>query len=212
MIETSDKPAPATDIDLDLETFGAKEHNPAIVQVAAIATDADGNVVSEFSEYVQLESTEYTASIDSSTILWWMSQPDEARLRLVQGIEGGKHISQVLIEFSQWYTGVTNGERDASVWGYGSLSDVLWLRSAYKAATLQVPWDRDGRGYRRERCLRTLHTEIGLPWPEFEGIKHDALSDARNQSRHRVDLQGWIKDAHAALSMQGCYLPPEQLG
>jgi len=211
MIETSDKPVPATGIDLDLETFGAKEHNPAIVQVAAIATDADGNVVSEFCEYVQLESTERTASIDSSTILWWIGQPDEARLRLVQGIEGGKHISQVLVEFDQWYTSVTNGERDASVWGYGSLADVLWLRSAFRAATLLVPWDRDGRGYRRERCLRTLHAEIGLPWPEFVGTKHDALSDARNQSTQRVRLQRWIAEAHTLMGMQGAQVP-EQLG
>lgn len=215
-IETCNNPAnpeqpKAVAIDLDLETMGVKGHNPAILQIGAVATDAQGKDVGGFNMHVDLSSTEGTASIDSATILWWLEQSEEARKPLLDGQKGAPHINNVLCHFAKWYGQMTHGGYDATVWGYGSLSDVLWLRSAYDAAGLQAPWWQNGRGYRLERCLRTLHDEIGLPWHEFIGTKHSAFDDAVNQSIQRVRLQKWIAEAHELMARRGMEVP-EQLG
>lgn len=173
---------------IDLETLAAKAGNPVILQIGAVAQAADGSIVDEFNAYVKPGGADGVIEFD--TVRFWMLQDTKAITQLLGGIEArGRALASTLNSFSVFYRQFrTSALEKPPVYGYGSLSDTLWLKSAYRAVGHLAPWDADGRGYRREMCLRTLisaaEAKIGdhFEWPEQPEIAHDALCDAKSQA------------------------------
>ena len=172
---------------LDLETMG-NGPNAAIVAIGACEFLLPGRVrehweakPQEFYQKVSLESSVKAGmQIDTSTVLWWLKQSDEARKSTFEGdtcpLGDACHL------FTQFIHRVDHDQGGTAVWGNGATFDNVIIRSAFKAVGLPVPWS-----FRNDKCYRTvvnLLPEDRQPKFERSGTAHNALDDAITQALH----------------------------
>lgn len=118
---------------------------------------------------------------DIDTIMWWLSQGEAgAAMTQLRKDRTPVSITDLMIEFSQ----LRNGEEASGlVWANAPTYDLVILRHAFShnLREMRVPWS-----FRDERCFRTLFQEFGdlVTDPEvvIDGVKHDALYDAKRQA------------------------------
>src|SRR5690606_39203262 len=112
---------------LDLETLGNKS-NSAIVSLAAVAFDIEtGETGRESYERIDLQSClDAGLTVDGSTIIWWLSQSEEARKKLTEN--EGKNIAEVLHLFRLFCQDVGS----FYIWGNGTRFDCGLLEDAYR--------------------------------------------------------------------------------
>ena len=159
---------------LDLETMG-NGPNAAITAIGAVKFDPDkGEIVDTFYLKVNLESSVKCGGvIDTSTIVWWLGQNEEARAEMQKK---GEHINLSLDRFRMWLG--DNGQ--TRIWGNGAAFDNVILTSAYKNSGLTVPWD-----FWNDRCYRTVKAMFKqTPTVEKPTVAHNALADAEAQAKH----------------------------
>lgn len=168
---------------IDLETMG-NSSNAAIVSIGACFFEpSTGEIGEKFSRIISLESSQQCGCIDASTVLWWMKQSNEARA--VLNSPDAQNINISLHEFREF---VNCGQRQMLVWGNGSSFDCVILKNTIIQCLGEefVPWQ-----FWNERDVRTM-VDLGksllgfdpkrdMP---FEGIRHDALSDAIHQAKY----------------------------
>ena len=161
---------------IDLETLG-NNSNAVIVSIGAVCFSPEG-LGSEFYAVIDPEScVEAGLKMDTSTVMWWLGQSDEARKAITAGPK--MNLVASLLAFSRWIPA------QAEVWGNGAAFDNVILSNAYSAAGLPKPWS-----YSADRCYRTLRNLR----PEMSGkskpgeVAHNALSDAKYQARFAVEL------------------------
>ncbi|EKS2824161.1 3'-5' exonuclease [Vibrio cholerae] len=171
------------DLMIDLETMG-NSSNAAIVAIGACFFEpSTGEIGATFSRIISLESSQKCGCIDASTVLWWMKQSSEARA--VLNSPEAQNINLSLHEFREF---VNSGSRQPLVWGNGSSFDCVILKNTIIQCLGEqyVPWQ-----FWNERDVRTM-VDLGknllgfdpkrdMP---FEGIRHDALSDAVHQAKY----------------------------
>jgi hypothetical protein len=158
---------------IDLETLGNRPGS-VIVSLGAVEFDYLG-FVSYFYERIDVQScVDLGMTMDTSTIMWWLNQEKETREELAKP---GLPLNEVLLKFSAWL----GTDKDTEVWGNGATFDNVLLSCAYEKARLPRPWS-----YKGDRCYRTIKSLFSktIPAPIFEGIKHNALDDAKNQAAH----------------------------
>lgn len=163
------------DIMLDIETMGCST-NASIMSIGACYFNPrTGEIGDTFHEQVSIATN---GVIDASTVIWWMSQSDEARAKFKDN-ENAPHITSVLASLSGFI------RPNSKVWGNGVAFDNVIIRSAYENWQLPVPWkfwnDRD------VRTIVDLGESIGInPKKDmpFDGVKHDALADAIHQAKY----------------------------
>lgn len=165
---------------LDIETMG-NSTEAAVMSVGACYFDpATGEIGEKFHEKCSLKSSvECGLVMDSSTVLWWMSQSDEARSKFYSN-ESEQHINEMLLKLASFI------DEGSQVWGNGATFDNAIIKSAYKKALgFEAPWkfwnDRD------VRTIVELGYQIGFnPKRDmpFEGVRHDALDDAIHQAKY----------------------------
>lgn len=160
---------------IDLETLG-NGHNAVISTFAAVLFDLQtGAVMSQFYHRIDAQScVSMGMEFDASTINFWLSQGKEATHEIT--CDPRKHISEVLVAFSEWCNGLP---KDTTIWSNGIHFDLVILKSAYIMCMLNAPWD-----FRNERDVRTLVAfapDIKKVIP-FTGVKHHALHDCIYQS------------------------------
>jgi hypothetical protein len=164
---------------LDLETMG-RDPGSAIGALAAVefylTTGLTGR---EFYLPIDLRSCEeYGLTLEADTVTWWLSQETTAQQSLLGQPNHAPpaDLLQALIMFAGWCKSIQDCE---GIWGNGRWFDLGILGRAYQAVNCPKPWK-----FYQERDLRTLRQLGGdLDLPEFEGIKHHALYDARHQAR-----------------------------
>lgn len=66
------------------------------------------------------------------------------------------------------------------IWGNGATFDNMILRNAYLATGQRQPWN-----FRDDVCFRTVKYLFPLK-KEFQGVRHHALDDARNQAKYLI--------------------------
>ncbi|MGL4829378.1 MAG: 3'-5' exonuclease [Vibrio sp.] len=168
---------------IDLETMG-KSSNAAIVAIGACFFEpSTGEIGETFSRIISLESSQQFGLVDASTVLWWMKQSSEARE--VLNSREAVHIKQALHDFRQF---TNDGLSQPLVWGNGSSFDCVILKNTIIQCLGEqyVPWQ-----FWNERDVRTM-VDLGknllgfdpkrdMP---FEGIRHDAQSDAVHQAKY----------------------------
>ena len=171
---------------LDLETMG-NGNNATIVAIGAVEFLLPGRVrehweikLQEFYQKVDLESSVKAGmQIDTSTILWWMKQSDEARKSTFEG--DTMPLGDACHRFAGFVNNVSgHNEKDVAVWGNGATFDNVIIRSAFKAVGLPVPWS-----FRNDKCYRTVINLLPKErQPAFErsGTSHNALDDAITQA------------------------------
>lgn len=175
------------EIMLDLETMGVG-NSPALIQISAILFDpSTGEEIKSFDEKIDLNSSvEKGLTLTPSTVKWWMTDESISQQTRVEVMSGEKTLTAVLNLFSQWV-----GSGEVLVWGNGSASDNVWIRSAYDACYLKPPFT-----FREDMCLRTLRS---LAYKngyvrnfEFEGNRHDALDDCRYQIKDLIEIKRFL--------------------
>lgn len=162
---------------VDIETLDTRP-SAAILSIAAVRFDLDtGQLGPTFHKYVDVDSNmQHGRTVSGATILWWLSQPDEARHRIAGA--AAEPLQDVLKDFSIFI------EEGDLIWGNGAGFDNVILEDAYRAVGLNAPWR-----FWSNMCYRTLKSMFrNAPKPQFEGVAHDALDDAKFQARHLVSI------------------------
>ena len=143
-----------------------------------------GELGQEFYTAVNLESAmEQGAVPDGDTILWWLKQSPEARSAIC--VDDALPISSALSELSHFINRHSDNPKYLKVWGNGATFDNVILRGAYDRAGQVCPWqfwnDHD------VRTIVTLGRVVGFDPKRdmpFDGVAHNALSDARHQAKY----------------------------
>lgn len=160
------------DIMIDLETCGIR----AGCTVLSIGASSFNQVHSFYNKIDPISSKERGLIEDPSTMQWWDRQKPEAR---IEAFSGTRTVEQALGEFSDWLRGIGKKE-DIFVWGNGADFDLPILAAVYAKVGMDLPWAPfNGRCY---RTLKNLYKDVKAPI--FEGMKHNALYDARYQAQH----------------------------
>lgn len=165
---------------IDIETMGITP-GAAILSIGAVFIK-DGKLGHGFYQPVDLQSClENGLKMDAGTVQWWMKQSDEARESITR--ETGDNIIAVLANFYGWVTQNAQGA-EVQVWGNAATFDVVLMEEAFRRVGYDIPWKFWGH-----RCYRTLKNLFpGVPKPEFTGIKHHALDDAKFQALHLINI------------------------
>lgn len=211
------------EIMLDFETLSLKE-NAVLLALGACAFDpATGEIVSEF--YAAIDPrTQHHRDISASTVLWWMEQDDAARNKITQAVKDADRladlelgtpeydeaannavlpINHVAMAFNAWVESL--GQDNLKCWSNGAV-DHAWLQSMFDYSGLQNPikfWNQ--RDY---RTLKGLYPEV-----EFvrEGVAHDALADARDQTNHLCATLKHTDDIREDAGLSRVFVAPEPM-
>lgn len=158
---------PTKRVMVDLETLGLGPKS-VILSIGAVKFSREG-LGEEFYRSVDMEScAEAGLNIEAGTLQWWFQQDSQVQDILT----GGDSLEEVLDDFTDFY-----GDSE-EIWANSPTADCEWLKGAYEAVGLEVPW-----GFRQERDYRTLRALPGAVWVDREGNEHDALDDAKHQAR-----------------------------
>ncbi len=196
------------DITVDIETL-ALTSNAAILQIAAVPWLRHAPEspffpsIKPFVGHVDLRSCiKDNFDIDPCTMRWWASQPEELKASVLTA--PCSPLEEILDAFADWIKEVKAevGAETVCLWALGSDFDIANLRTAFSRYNLDLPVD-----YRYFRDARTFILEVGRhfmhmdaapqqienlnevydhlpPMPDEQGLKHDALHDARRTSWH----------------------------
>jgi exodeoxyribonuclease VIII len=162
---------------VDLETCGV---TPGCVVLSIGACSFDGK--HEFYKKFCPPCLEAAGLVkESETMSWWDKQSEEARLEAFSGIDSPV---TVLGAFTDFLDSLESQYKNVYIWGNGADFDLPILAAVYKALGMRTPWKPfNGRCY---RTLKNLYKSI--PMSKFEGLKHSALADARNQAMHAREI------------------------
>ena len=166
---------------IDIEGLGTSAQAPILAIGAVLFEPGSDWIGHSFHTHVSLaNSLRLGFKPEADTVLWWMEQPEAARLYVTMGqLEAAPVVDalQMLAEFIP---------TDARVWAKGVDYDIAALNLYYDAVGLPRPWHY--RAPRDMRLLMDLHhpPEIHNPYPP-----HHALWDALHQAR-------WVQAIYAA--------------
>lgn len=170
------------DVMLDVESMGLTPDS-AIIAIGAVEFDmVTMTLGGRFYQNIHLaDSAKHGRKIDPATVLWWMSQGDEARRALMYSAEPLLH---VLDKFEAWFE-CCGDPNHVRVWGNGPSFDNAMLDSTFKSVGRKTPWK-----YVNDRCFRTI---CGM-YPsvlkdERTGTHHNALDDAVYQAEHILKIR-----------------------
>lgn len=164
---------------LDLETMSTAS-DAAIVALGAvrISPTTDVQILDTFYTTINLKSSQRAGGkLDADTVMWWLSQPEEARKFLIG--DDSILIESALSQFSNW----VREQPLEGMWGNGSDFDNVVLANSYYRLGKTPPWT-----YKENRCYRTMSAVFpNLTRGNFilaGEVKHNALHDALAQGRH----------------------------
>lgn len=180
-----------THLMLDIETMG-NTPGAAIISIGAVFIK-EGKLAEEFYMRTSLESCMQSGlTCDPSTIVWWMGQDEDARKSITTE---SKHIGEALIQFHQWVHNACNSDfKDLQVWGNASTFDVVLIEEACRRMQYPIPWKFWGH-----RCYRTMKNMFpNVAKPDFVGVKHHALDDAKFQALHLISIFNHINSLQNA--------------
>ena len=168
---------------IDLETMGTRTSS-AIIAIGACVFDING-IHADFYTTVSLaDNLRVGRTVDASTILWWLKQSDAARAEF----SGDCDVS--LYQALRQLRELCNQLYIDGVWGNGSDFDCAMLADAYQQVCGEpTPWH-----FATTRDLRTLRALApDVPRIPFDGEKHNALADARNQALHAIEIMKYLR-------------------
>lgn len=167
---------------LDLETLGTKPGCPIISIGAVVFATGDDWYFKQFYTSILPNSQERMQVPEQATLAWWDKQPEEARAEVFNNVNSIP-LYQALIRFVSWTDEVVKLDPadEIVIWGKGATFDEPIIAEALKRYDHATPWT-----FRDSMCFRTL-IEVGkmagITEPVFEGVKHNALSDAMHQAK-----------------------------
>lgn len=171
-----------------METIGTAA-NSVILSIGAVYFDDDGTMHDVF--YAVLDKTsqfEVGRIADPDIIAWWEKQSPEAQKEAYSIPEDGDRADTMTV-LKALEKFIKQGGKDVLIWGNGSDFDNALLADLFRSFGIKQPW-----AFWNNRCFRTYKSEFKAlaSEPNFEGIKHHALYDAKHQVR-------WLAKLKAAL-------------
>ncbi|EHB7639936.1 3'-5' exoribonuclease [Escherichia coli] len=166
---------------IDLETMGINSNAPIVVIAAVFFDPQTGEIGPIFYVVISLvDAMDKGATPDGDVIEWWLAQSSEARSAiLVNQIP----LDDALLQLRE-FIDENSGEFFVRVWGNGASFDNVILRRSYERQGIPCPWR-----YCNDRDVRTIvdlgkaidfDARTAIP---FEGVRHNALDDARHQAK-----------------------------
>ncbi|MBB2424910.1 3'-5' exoribonuclease, partial [Escherichia sp. 11.1597] len=164
---------------IDLKTMGTNPDAP-IISIGAIFFDPQtGDMGAEFIKTIDLETA--GGVIDRGAIKYWWKQSREAQSDIMTD---EIPLDDALLQLRE-FIDENSGEFFVQVWGYEASFDNVILRRSYERQGIPCPWS-----YYNDRDVRTI-VELGkaidfdarMDIP-FEGVRHNALDDARHQAKY----------------------------
>ena len=132
--------------------------------------------------------------VDAATVMWWMTQTDDARAALVA--REPVMLSEALRELTAF--GQRNGGWSwAKVWGNGAAFDIPILETAFRRCRLDIPWAYNN--VLDVRTMKWLAPDVPKVTPR---VAHDALSDAQAQALYVQDCYRVIKGGMGAAARE----------
>ena len=167
---------------IDLETMGTNTNAPIVVIGAVFFDPQTGEIGPVFYIVISLTDAMNTGAVpDGGTIEWWLKQSSEARAAILTDQVKLKDALSRFREFINEYS----DEKFVQVWGNGATFDNAILRTSYERLDIPCPWR-----YYNDRDVRTI-VELGKTIDfdartvnPFEGVRHNALDDARHQAKY----------------------------
>ncbi|EFO2703743.1 exonuclease [Escherichia coli] len=167
---------------IDLETMGTNTNAPIVVIGAVFFDPQTGEIGPVFYIVISLTDAMNTGAVpDGGTIEWWLKQSSEARAAI---LTDQVKLKDALSQFRKFINEYSD-EKFVQVWGNGATFDNAILRTSYERLDIPCPWR-----YHNDRDVRTI-VELGktidfdartvIP---FEGVRHNALDDARHQAKY----------------------------
>lgn len=171
---------------VDLETLG--EGNDAVVtQLAAVTFNPyTGKKIAMFNMFIDIaDSLDKGFKPSKSTLLWWLSQDEDARKILVDTQKQASSVEVVLNEF-RWFLEETFKDKlsEVKIWGNGSTFDVSKLKTHYEKLKIDLPWM-----FYNERDVRSIiaFNPSIKESAVFEGVKHNGIHDCYHQINYMSD-------------------------
>lgn len=167
---------------VDLETLGLKPGCPIVSIGAVVFMNAPEFRDNLFYCTIAPESQyDIMDSADQSTLNWWNKQSEEAKAEVFNNpnsidIVAALHRFRSFLEQLQ-----VTSQDEIVIWGNGASFDEPILLEAFTRTLVAIQWN-----YRNSFCFRTLKMlaeMYNIELPTFEGIKHNALADARYQAQ-----------------------------
>ena len=163
---------------IDLETLSTKS-NAVILSIGACYFNPYNQTVGDvFHQHIDIQSCLNNGmDISASTLTWWIGQNMKARKTLINGQKDSKHLSNALLNLSNFILG------DCRVWGNGSTFDITILETAYELIHEPPPW----KFYNVRDCRTVEQLAYGMldkKTVRFAGTQHDALADACHQAKY----------------------------
>lgn len=175
---------------VDLETLGTKP-DAAIVQIGIAGFQPTSGSVSEPWRISVVPHEK--ATMDFSTVQWWMGQSDEAR----KAVFGGQFFEpkEALEALNAWIKDNVTEYSDPCFWSKPSTFDMVILESLYRQCGMQPPWK-----HWNVCCLRTLIQSANMQRSEetVPRIPHDAGYDAEAQAVTAVTCHNRLVNAFFA--------------
>jgi len=178
------------DVMIDLETLGT-DADSVITQIGACYFDRK---TGEIGATMQLDldwqdSINQGRKINADTLVWWMSQSEEARESFTKSKGKGESLHTSLDLLGQFIR--FNGNKETKVWGNGSTFDISMLENAYASTKSNPPWK-----FWNVRDCRTVQEISTFNRSEIprEGTHHNALSDAIYQAKYISAMLQEIKN------------------
>lgn len=179
-MNTANEPTPnGLGIMVDIESLDLGPRS-VVTQIAFVAFPLDDpdTVVKEVNEFLPIQpQLALNRTMSASTILWWMTQSDDAR-GLFQYNDGDDldELLAMVRSVSRKFTQSLAGFPSYEVWARGPQFDIVNLESLLIDCGESVPWKYD-----RVRDLRTIMGAANLKTadvvPSREFTKHVAIED-----------------------------------
>lgn len=171
------------DIMLDLETLGVR-CGSVILSIGACTFDRNAGYYGDlcFHQFLKLgDQIGMGATMDPSTVMWWLAQSDHARKAMIDGQDQARPTGNVLADFDRWLDMVCPEVPARIIWANGQDFDIALLNELYKKLGRNAPWP-----YNAARDMRTVLDVAGGHKPAFYKSAptgaHDALVDAIYQA------------------------------
>lgn len=175
---------------LDLETLGTKP-GCKILSIGASVFNGPSDFKDKFF-YTPVDSVNQARMDiqDPDTVAWWNEQSEEARNAAFNN-PCARNIVESLDLFNDFLLRLKDSPEDRiMIWGNGATFDEPIIKEAMKRYDIEPVWT-----FRDSMCFRTLKEfgkMLGVPEPEFTGVKHDALADACHQAKWADKIIAWV--------------------
>lgn len=161
----------------DLETLST-EPNAAIASIGLVVFN-EKEVIDKVQLNVDIESSINAGlHVSGSTLKWWFKQDKKAidpTFNDPNILDLKRALGVVTASYYEYEC--------EDVYGNGSIADIQWLNSAYKAIGKRQPWN-----YYNEMCYRTIRRHLPAVEFDYVGTSHVAVDDAENQARYLIKV------------------------